>query len=96
MPWNPGVGQPMVTERFNEMCHENGVEAKVAHNPNPGNPLSSIRVITFTNYNKLAPVTVREANGKEHMINPLGTLMIGLQPKDELPTVLKGSANDNV
>lgn len=96
MAWNPGVGQPMVNERFNQMCSEAMVEAKISHNPNPGDPMSSIRVVTFTNFNKSDYVTVREFDGKEHIILPQGTLMIGIQPDRELPTVLKGSKNDNV
>ncbi|VVB52898.1 Uncharacterised protein [uncultured archaeon] len=96
----PGFGGiKMVTDEFNAMCTLAQVEARVQPMPNPGDPMNSCRLITFTNFSNKDMATVieqgRKTFGKEHIIGPAFTLQIMIGSGDPLPIVLKGSPNEN-
>ena len=98
MGFQPGLGRPMVSDEFNAMCTEAKVEARVQPMPNPGNPMQSMRLITFTNFNKTEDITIQEQDAKRkvHIVGPKNALTIMVSPNDPLPLVLKGLPNDNV
>lgn len=89
----PG-GRSLVSEDFNRLCTENRVEAKIQAYPNPGNPLRSMRLITFTNFNN-EPMTIIQqgTRKKRHLLPAKGTLDIMLAPDEPMPEIQKGLGN---
>lgn len=89
-------GRTLVSDEFNAMCTDAKVEARVQPLPNPGNPMQSMRLITFTNFNKLEDVTITEQDAKRkvHIVGPKNALTIMVSPNDPLPLVSKGKPDD--
>jgi hypothetical protein len=86
-------GRSLVSDDFNRICTENRVEAKIQAFPNPGDPLHSMRLITFTNFNN-TPLKIAQLGRKPkiHHLPAKGTLEIMLAPDDPLPEI-KGIEN---
>lgn len=84
-------GRSLVSEDFNSLCTENRIEAKIQAFPNPGDPLRSMRLITFTNYNN-EPLTIVQQDRKKtrHLLPAKGTLDIMLSSDEPLPEIQKG------
>jgi hypothetical protein len=87
-------GRSLVSEEFNRLCTEHRVEAKVQASPNPGDPLHSMRLITFTNFNNKSLMIIQKGyRPKSHHLPAKGTLEIMLAPDEPLPEIQQGIEN---
>lgn len=91
MLYSGAYGKSLVSDDFNQKCLEMHVEARVQSFPNPGDPMHSMRLVTFKNFNNES-VTVIEQNRKQkrHFIPAKGELQIMVAPGEEMPLVQKG------
>ncbi len=95
MPAFPSAfSRSLVSDEFNRLCVQKRVEAKVQAYPNPGDPLRSVRLITFKNFNN-EPITIFQNNRKKTrtVIPPNGEAEIMVMSGEELPDIEHGVIN---